>query len=503
MTARVSHAIGWRDLIHGAPDDLLARVEAMPEGTRTDDPAALLALAASYRRPGATNPYAAEPYLDAADDHLAETPTATPLHVLARSIRSLTLRELGRLDEARQLLAEALEIAGAAEADFSERIELRAHVMRHDGICAMLQGRLAEARHALMRSLHVADARTPLHARVEACGCIALIDLRVGSLRSAEAHLELGRGPAASIAATFRLSTAPFRLAVIAADIERGRLDGLDAQLDALIADVAGTEYEPLARAALAALQDDASDRVVEVLQELHLDVREWSSPNLPLMLHDDRRVAFLVARREAVAARAALRQVMPDASHSQCPDTWLARLALDAGDPGRAIRLTDRCLAMGDTHSPRTAMLAILVSSAAHDALGDASTADALFAQALSLAAPTSAIRAFAVVPRLRLAALVERAATSDAADPVGRLVGLIAERYPPDEGEAPDTLTPRERLVLEHLVDAETQARISFALSVSPNTVKTQVRSIYRKLGVGTREGAVQRARTLGLID
>ena len=37
---------------------------------------------------------------------------------------------------------------------------------------------------------------------------------------------------------------------------------------------------------------------------------------------------------------------------------------------------------------------------------------------------------------------------------------------------------------------------------LNVSMNTVKTHTRAIYRKLGVSTREDAVQRGRALGIL-
>jgi LuxR family maltose regulon positive regulatory protein len=38
---------------------------------------------------------------------------------------------------------------------------------------------------------------------------------------------------------------------------------------------------------------------------------------------------------------------------------------------------------------------------------------------------------------------------------------------------------------------------------LYVSRHTVKTQAMSIYRKLGVSSRDGAVQKAREIGLIS
>ena len=46
-------------------------------------------------------------------------------------------------------------------------------------------------------------------------------------------------------------------------------------------------------------------------------------------------------------------------------------------------------------------------------------------------------------------------------------------------------------------------TVREIGEALYLSPNTVKSHVRSLYRKLGVGSRQDAVARAVALGLID
>ena len=41
-----------------------------------------------------------------------------------------------------------------------------------------------------------------------------------------------------------------------------------------------------------------------------------------------------------------------------------------------------------------------------------------------------------------------------------------------------------------------------IAQSLYVAPSTVRTQVKSIYRKFGVSSREEAVEEARTRGLI-
>jgi len=63
-------------------------------------------------------------------------------------------------------------------------------------------------------------------------------------------------------------------------------------------------------------------------------------------------------------------------------------------------------------------------------------------------------------------------------------------------------EELTDRELAVLRYLPSLLTVRDVAAELSVSQNTVKTHVRSIYRKLSVGTRRDAVGRARRLGLL-
>lgn len=58
------------------------------------------------------------------------------------------------------------------------------------------------------------------------------------------------------------------------------------------------------------------------------------------------------------------------------------------------------------------------------------------------------------------------------------------------PTPALSPPLLTPREQDVAQRAALGESTADIASALHVSPNTVKTQLRSVYRKLGVSTRD-------------
>jgi LuxR family maltose regulon positive regulatory protein len=73
----------------------------------------------------------------------------------------------------------------------------------------------------------------------------------------------------------------------------------------------------------------------------------------------------------------------------------------------------------------------------------------------------------------------------------PVARRPGLLVEE-----------LTDRELSILRMLAGSASQREIGAALFLSINTVKGYAKSLYRKLDVGTRQDAVQRARALKLI-
>jgi LuxR family transcriptional regulator, maltose regulon positive regulatory protein len=81
-----------------------------------------------------------------------------------------------------------------------------------------------------------------------------------------------------------------------------------------------------------------------------------------------------------------------------------------------------------------------------------------------------------------------------------------VLAPEGQPQEGQTVplviERLSEREREVLIHLSGMLSTAEIATEMYLSVNTVKTHLRSIYRKLSVAHRSEAVRRARQLGLI-
>jgi ATP/maltotriose-dependent transcriptional regulator MalT len=68
--------------------------------------------------------------------------------------------------------------------------------------------------------------------------------------------------------------------------------------------------------------------------------------------------------------------------------------------------------------------------------------------------------------------------------------------------DGSLNGELSERELDVLKLLLSELSTRQMAQSLYVAPSTVRTQIKSVYRKLGVSSREQAVQEARARGLI-
>jgi LuxR family maltose regulon positive regulatory protein len=68
---------------------------------------------------------------------------------------------------------------------------------------------------------------------------------------------------------------------------------------------------------------------------------------------------------------------------------------------------------------------------------------------------------------------------------------------------GELVATPSAAESAVMRLLTSDLSAREIAAELFLSPNTVRSHMRAIYRKLGVGSRADAVARATALGLIE
>jgi LuxR family maltose regulon positive regulatory protein len=98
----------------------------------------------------------------------------------------------------------------------------------------------------------------------------------------------------------------------------------------------------------------------------------------------------------------------------------------------------------------------------------------------------------------------LVREAAVDTPSSHVARLLDAMASSNRPTQPSAPgivEELSERELEVLRYLPSRLSTKEISAQLYISRNTLKTHLQRIYRKLGVTSRDDAVQRSFELEL--
>lgn len=355
----------------------------------------------------------------------------------------------------------ALEILGAALAATDSSIpEDRVHVLALIAGISAARGDFSKTREALARLDQIGPlvAQNRLYLTTLEATARATLALEQGDPDRAVAFLETYRE---------ELETSehwPAALSILTlADLMRGMRVGAITRLESRLNDERRPPIHPLVRSRLTILRAD-----------------------LELFGGD-------LARADRLAAQLI----------SSDPETVLyrARRELAAGQVRDcAVRVSELSL---DALSPRWQVLSkLLLAAATVDDDDPRLSLDALEA-ALAILAETGVTLALLAVPYEQLVRLEARARSEGRvalADALTVRLGSLPNVWE----SAPEHvhLTTRERLVLRHLAHGLTAPEIARALTVSPNTVKTQSRSVYRKLGVSTRGDAIMRAARLGLI-
>jgi len=194
---------------------------------------------------------------------------------------------------------------------------------------------------------------------------------------------------------------------------------------------------------------------------------------------HWDRAEAFAGEAREALRAAG-----VEESFATPLVCAVRARTALHRGDIPAAQELVraQRMRPLLTYAFPHIAVQARIELAHAHLALGDLAGARTLMTEIDEV-----------LTRRPRLGALVQEA---DA------LQGQLAKQSGLSTPGA-SSLTDAELRLLPLLTTYLPFGEIAAELFLSPHTIKTQARSIYRKLGASTRSQAVTQARELGLLD
>jgi LuxR family maltose regulon positive regulatory protein len=179
-----------------------------------------------------------------------------------------------------------------------------------------------------------------------------------------------------------------------------------------------------------------------------------------------------------------------------------LARAHLARAEADRLPELLDPLTEPGGPYPGVSVEARILLALAADRQHRD-SAAMGLLTQAIDVAAPEGLVRPF-LDAGPALSAMITRH-RHVVARHLDFTRGLLTPSAGPDRPAAEpmvEHLTERELVVLHYLPTMLTAGEIADDLYLSVNTVKSHLRSIYRKLDTPTRRAAVERARDLDLL-
>ncbi|MQY02113.1 HTH-type transcriptional regulator MalT [Actinomadura sp. RB68] len=387
-----------------------------------------------------------------------------------------------------------------------ERPELRALAAGGEGTERLWHGELREAARLLREALTVAEDSGTARACSSLRENLALTEALLGHTRAAAALVaETGKGaePAAASAGggggTAALASAWVHVEQWRIDCARNELHRVSAMLtecpDPFLALVHGLV------GAWADLVQGRPDRALDGLRALE--------PVTPRPRWLRRRLTLLAADAHAALGDGkAARLAVERAGRVSDLDSRVsyARAAMSDGDDAAAAAVLRRSLHASSDDPTALRVDAWMLDAGLSYRRGDRSRGRRSLTRALRLAAREEIRRPFGMSRAwLRPVLLADR----ELAQPYRRLLEPL--HLTPAAGAGPrllDEPTPVERLssresdVLRRLEQMMTTEEIAADLHLSVNTVKTHLKSIYRKLSVTRRAEAVRRARRLSLL-
>jgi LuxR family transcriptional regulator, maltose regulon positive regulatory protein len=391
--------------------------------------------------------------------------------VVGPEVRALTLTSLGiaefvadDVEAAGEHLRQGAGLAGQCG---NEYVLLFAEACGAN--VALREGRLESSESRAMMAIELAERRgwTATIAAGQAYLTLAYIRVWTGDLTRAETLVDLASNAAAG---------SPDRLLQAWIAMMRGRLLILAGRpLDAL--DALGT---------IGSLFDDPPVHVA--VPTLLWEADAWLALGEP----ERSRAALDVPAADGV----------PDAALAR------ARLELAEGEPDAALRELDAFQrADGSPFMPFAACQALAIEALARDALRDEAAALVALERCLDVAEPRGQggvlLRSGASVRSLLRRAIARGTAHRALAE---ELLASLDRESSSEGGEIRPLLEPlseRELAVLRFLPTMLSNAEIASEMFVSPNTVKTHLKHVYRKLDVADRRQAVRRGRELRLLS
>jgi LuxR family transcriptional regulator, maltose regulon positive regulatory protein len=462
------------------------------------------ALALAEDHPGGT-------WLRAAESMLGQLPApeAIPAQLAAAQIRLAGARRTGDLESLAAAAAENEALLDEVPTGALARSPwMRAQALSGRGTAELWAGHLTKAAAIFETALAAVPAPDSAHERAGCLGYLALIDALRGRLnRAADLAGEAATTPAAGGDRSAPPASPAAHVALAAVHVERNELGRAHAELkqaeailhvhpDSMVGTVACIV------AARKALSEGHPGGAMEIARKAR---HGWLLPHWL-----ERRLTLIESRAsaahgDAASALDAAGRADPaslEAAVAQC-HAWLA-----AGDPVAARKALAGHRERAEAAPDQVRMEAWLATARIGYGSGDQADGRRSLQRALRLGEPE----------RLRLPLVLERAwlrrvlradpglalAYRDLLGP--DLVSPAREPAPRAAAAAEpvllEPLSNREREVLRRASEMLDTTEIAAAMFISVNTVKSHLKSIYRKLAVTHRGEAVRRARQLQIL-
>ncbi|QEE60350.1 AAA family ATPase [Salinibacterium sp. dk2585] len=424
-------------------------------------------------------------------------PTADPsLKVVLATIEATALRVTGRFSrslEAARRTAALLEELTHEQREGLSTVE--GTVLVHTGLSFFYAAERERAHEFFLAACEVAHPASRLQGLSLTAGSYAL----QGHMPEAQAAVEAceaGPWPKRQIEG---YPGAMYQVAAGLVAAERGDYPAALARVDVMEAHLETIEHWPLfmylkslAHMGLGGALAGATQLEMALLRSARPSVAEGTKALLDATLANLHMAAGQNGRAEECLAW--------QPAGSRAVAVARARLQLILGNPDGAARE----LRGAEPGQPRPLAETLLLASATRLRMGREGEAIVFAERALSIMRDRGLTTPFRLLPASDAAALVDFVASVDRLAPFRDFTAELAQG-PNFMPAAPRTvqLTDRELVVLRRLAGPASLSEIAAELYVSLNTVKSQVRSIYKKLGVSSRDEAVAEAGRFSFLD
>jgi LuxR family maltose regulon positive regulatory protein len=386
-------------------------------------------------------------------------------------------------------------------AELADGPRTRTLLLANLGAAQLWAGNHAAARSVLSRAAAATEPMTEYGAH-DALGHLAMLELAEGRLHRADkyARAAIDVAERAGLRPAGRVGAANVALAAVA--LQWNDLPAAREHISRALA-ASDSHHDPATATAIALLRSSVASgrgdgrRALAAVQSARANPAGWRIPTPVKEQLDLAAAGAHLASGDPASARSCIDHL----PHSPERLVILARTHLMAGETAQATRLLTS--APANSTPPATLQtIALLRAQIAVDS-GDMEAAEQALREALDLARPEHRRRPFAQAGtwlRHLLRQLPDLAAEHTWLSP------QLGPREPAPftaSNVVVEPLTAREVDVLRRLAQALSTDDIASELYLSVNTVKTHLKSIYRKLGTSGRSATARRARELNLID